>query len=141
MQKHGLVFGGISLPGVPINFALTLLRVVAGSAMAFAHGLGKLPPSTGFVSVLDDIGFPFPILFAWLAALAEFAGGLCVALGLATRPAAFLVTLTMAVAVFLRHSGDSFAEREAAVLFGAIFLLFTVMGAGRVSIDALIRKD
>ena len=70
-----LLFGGSRLDNRS-DFALTLLRVFAGLAMAFGHGLGKLPVSDKFISGVEDLGFPMPFIFAWAAAVSEFLGGL-----------------------------------------------------------------
>lgn len=86
------------------------------------------------------MGFPLPELFASLAALAEFGGGIFLALGLLTRPAAFLVLGQMAVVTLLAHAGDPFGDRETPILYGAIALLFVGIGAGRYSLDALIHR-
>jgi putative oxidoreductase len=142
MQKPSLIFGHVDLPGIPANLGLAILRVLAGASMAFAHGWGKVPPPPGFVDMVEKMGFPVAIAFAWAAAFAEFGGGLLVAIGLATRPAALLVTMNMGVAAFIFHASDPFAgPRELALLFGAVFLLFTLLGAGRLSVDAMIRKS
>jgi putative oxidoreductase len=120
--------------------ALTLLRVFAGLSLALAHGLGKLPPSERFVAGVADLGFPAPALFAWAAGLSEFLGGLLVAAGLATRPAAAFACFTMLVAAFGRHAADPFDKKELALLYAAIMLAFVLVGAGRFGLDALVRK-
>ncbi|HCR18515.1 MAG TPA: hypothetical protein DIU35_13640 [Candidatus Latescibacteria bacterium] len=56
---------------------------------AFGYGLGKLPPSEGFVGAISKLGFPFLGTFAWAASFGEFGGGLFLALGLLTRPGRF----------------------------------------------------
>jgi putative oxidoreductase len=84
------------------------------------------------------MGFPAPLVFAWLAALAETVGALLIALGLLTRPAAALAFIHFVVVVFVAHSGDAIADRELAILFGVIALAFALMGPGRYSVDALI---
>lgn len=123
-----------------IDLGLLALRLFAGPALAFAHGINKLPPSERFLAGVVEMGFPQPVLFAWAAGLAEFGGGLLLALGLLTRPAAFLILVTMFVAAFVRQAGDPFAEREAALLFGAIALLYLIAGPGRISLDAAIAR-
>jgi putative oxidoreductase len=123
-----------------LDVGLLVLRVVAGLALALAHGLGKLPPSDGFVERIGGMGLPAPGLFAWLSAAAEFGGGLLLTIGLLTRPAAFLILGDMVVIALLAHAGDPFSAREKAVLFGAIAFLFLLAGAGRYSLDALLRR-
>jgi putative oxidoreductase len=128
-------------PAPPTRDAgLLVLRVGAGLGMALAHGLGKLPPSDGFVDATAALGFPLPVVFAWLAALAEFGGGLLVALGLATRPAAAFAAFTMAVAFFGAHAGDPFGDREMAFLYGIVFVALALTGAGRFSADAALAR-
>lgn len=120
--------------------AMTLLRIAAGLMMAFGHGLGKLPPSEGLISGVTALGFPAPVLFAWLAALAEFAGGILLALGFLTRFSAFALAFTMLVAAFGVHLADPFKIKELSLIYLVIYILFTVRGSGRWSIDHLISK-
>lgn len=122
------------------DLGLLVLRLFAGLGMALAHGWGKLPPSDGFVARLAEVGLPAPEVFGWLAGLAEFGGGLLVAVGLATRPAAALVVVTMLVAAFGAHAGDPFAAREKALLYGVAFLALALTGAGRLSLDARLGR-
>lgn len=117
---------------------LLLVRLFAGLMLAFGHGLGKLPPSERFVSGVAGMGFPLPFLFAWAAALSEFLGGIFVAIGLLTRPAAFFIAMTMTTAAFIRHAPDPFSSKEKALLFLAIALCLVIAGAGRYSIDRLL---
>ena len=119
------------------DLGLLVLRVGVGLTMAFAHGLGKIPPSEGFIGAIGMLGFPVPVVFAWAAALSEFLGGLFIAVGVLTRPAAVMLAVTMAVARFVQHGADPFADGELALvyLFAAAALAFT--GAGRYSIDQM----
>jgi putative oxidoreductase len=122
------------------DFGLLLFRMFVGLALAFGHGLGKLPPSERFLAGVVDMGFPAPLLFGWAAGLSEFVGGLLIAAGLMTRPAAVFAGVTMVVAAFIRQAGDPFSEIEKALLFLAAMVLFLLMGAGRYSLDALLRR-
>ena len=133
-----LVFGGGGGGTAGADLGLLGLRAFAGLAMAFGHGLGKLPPSEGFIGATEGLGFPAPALFAWAAGLSEFVGGLLLALGLATRPAALAVAVTMLVAAFGAHGGDPFGDKEMALLYFAISACFVLTGAGRYSVDRLI---
>lgn len=123
------------------SFALLLLRVFAGLSLALGHGFGKLPASEGFIEGVGNLGFPAPALFAWAAALSESVGGILLALGLLTRPAALGIFCTMAVAAFIQHASDPYHVKELALFYGTIGLVFLLIGAGRFSLDALIRRN
>lgn len=121
------------------DVGLLILRVFSGLALALAHGWGKIPPSPGFVGMIGGMGMPAPELFAWLAAIAEFGGGLLIAVGLLTRPAALLVIGQFMFVVLLAHAGDPFGDRELPLFFLVTALLFLLSGAGRYSADAALR--
>jgi putative oxidoreductase len=123
------------------DLGLLILRLGFGLSLAFGHGLGKLPPSEGFISATGEMGFPLPTLFAWAAALSEFVGGILIALGLATRPAAFFAGVTMAVAAFVRHGGEPFSGMEKPFLFLVAFVGLLIAGAGRYAIDHYLRRE
>jgi putative oxidoreductase len=135
------LFGTSHLDCPVADGALTLLRVFAGLSLALAHGLGKMPPSEKFIEGVTNLGFPAPMLFAWSAGLAELAGGMLVAVGLATRPAAVFACFTMLVAAFGAHSADPFQKKELALLYATIMLAFVFVGAGRFGLDAFVRKQ
>ncbi len=122
------------------NIGLFLLRIFIGAAM-LTHGWGKmfggLETFTGFVAKL---GVPFPAAMAFLAAFAESIGAVLLAIGLLTRPAAFLLASTMAVAALVAHGGQGFAAQESAWLYFFPSLLFLLKGAGRWSLDAWISR-
>lgn len=120
------------------DIGLLILRVFAGLALAFGHGMGKMPPSERFVERVSAMGFPGGELFAWLAALAEVVGGFLIALGLLTRPVAVFVACHMAIVAAVAHANDPFSGKEKALLFLAIFISFAFTGAGRNSLDALV---
>ena len=133
-----------------------------GRTIAPAKGkLGVLLPGMGavattFIAGVESLGFPLPGLFAWAAALAEFLGGLCVALGLGTRVAAALAGFTMFVAAFLRHHAlqhllvavgamraseetvRSWGNPELALLYLVVFGTLVLTGGGRFSLDHLL---
>ncbi|NLG34258.1 MAG: DoxX family protein [Lentisphaerae bacterium] len=120
------------------NAGLLILRVFLGLAM-LSHGWGKLfgglDKFTGFVASLN---IPFPSLTAFLAAFGESIGALLLAVGLLTRPAAFLIASTMAVAALVAHAGEGFAAQETAWLYFFPAVFFLLKGGGRWSLDRLI---
>lgn len=106
------LFGG---PGAATRLGdtgLAILRVGVGLGIAIGHGWVKLygqhgfGPPRDFVSNVEGMGFPSPLLFAWMATAAEFLGGLLLAIGLLTRPAALVLVGNMLVAAFLAHWKD-----------------------------------
>lgn len=122
------------------DVGLLIFRITIGFSMAFAHGLGKLPPPEQLVMGVGAMGFPFPIFFAWSVALSEFAGGLLIGVGLFSRYAAFFLGFTMAVAAFVAHAADPFAKKEIALLYLASCILVLFHGAGKFSLDYILRK-
>lgn len=118
---------------------ITALRVVAGILMAVIHGSGKVPPSEQLIGGVTALGFPAPTLFAWFAGLAELIGGVFIAVGFLTRPAAFMVFFTMVVAVFGKHAADPINVKELGLLYMAIALIFVARGSSRWSVDRFIK--
>lgn len=135
-----ILFGGARIRSVSANAGLALLRIFTGIALAFGHGIGKIPPSQGFVDGVGKLGFPAPGFFAWAAGLSEFAGGICLALGLFTRLSASFVAFTMFVAAFIRHAADGFETQEKALAYLFIALLFAAAGSGNWGLDAFVRE-
>ncbi len=86
------------------------------------------------------MGFPAPLVFAWLSTFAEFFCALLLVIGLATRPAAVFVAINMAVAAFIRQAGDPFGEIELALAYLVVAIAFVLTGAGRYYIDTLISR-
>ena len=132
---------------------LFALRVMTGAMMLFGHGIPKL---MAFGKIKDAFPVPdfFPLSFmsppvSLLAALfAEVVGALCLILGVATRPAAFLLGFTMVVAAFNIHSGAPWfigpgvsAAKEPALLYLVPMIAIILTGAGLWSLDAKIFKD
>ena len=134
-----LFFGSIENSN-STDLALALFRVFAGLSLMLVHGAGKIPVSEGFIEHIGSLGFPNPMLFAWAAALSEYAGAFLLAIGLFTRPASILIAITMFTAAFVNHGGDPFAVAEKAYLYLVISMLFAVLGSGRFGVDSIIRR-
>lgn len=118
------------------NFGLLWLRVLGGAGIAY-HGYGKVFGGMmgKFVQGVAKMGFPAPEVFAWAAALSEFAGGIFIVLGLATRPAAFFVFATMSVAAFVVHKADPFQVKELALAYWTLAGTLIFTGPGSISFD------
>ena len=118
------------------DLGLLWLRVLMGVGIAH-HGYGKIFGGgiEGFAQGVAKLGFPMPIVFAWLSALAEFVGGILVAVGFQTRIAAFFVFFNMSVAVFMQHAADPLKVKELALCYWAMAGALILTGAGKFSLD------
>lgn len=117
---------------------LSILRILA-SLSFLTHGTQKLLgwPLAGpeELSTLFLIG-------AWL----EIVGGLLLAIGLFSRPVAFILSGMMAVAFFMFHVAAGgimpiINQGEPAMLYSLLFLFIAAYGPGPISVDAALGKE
>lgn len=132
--------------GRGLDFGLLLLRL--GALLMVSRGLHKaadMPAFTGEIAS-NVLGSQAPELVAWLVMLGQVALPVLLALGLFTRPAAFLLAAMMAVTwaltVVLRLDyaplmPDGALTGEPALLYVALTLPLAFTGAGRWSLDAM----
>jgi putative oxidoreductase len=119
---------------------LSLLRFMSG-LLVLQHGTTKILA----FPVTQHTGTPLASM-SGAAGVIELVCGLLVAVGLFTRPAAFLLSGMTAVAYFLAHAGRGFFPilngGELAALYCFTFLYITAAGGGPISLDRMIRgKD
>ena len=113
---------------------LSILRIMT-ALLFMQHGTQKLFD-------VPAAGHPGPELLSLLGfqGLLELLGGLLIAIGLFTRPVAFLLSGDMAAAYFMAHAPKSFFPAlnagDAAVLYCFVFLYLAVAGGGAWSADA-----
>ncbi|HKE25122.1 MAG TPA: DoxX family protein [Bryobacteraceae bacterium] len=128
---------------------LAVLRFALG-VVFFAHGAQKALGWFGGAGYNGTMGFftqnlGIPAVFAVLAILAEFLGGIGLLLGFLTRIAAFAIAVDMLVAVALVHASNGFFMNwlgnqrgegyEFHILAIAMALFIIVHGAGALSLD------
>src|SRR6266851_3382036 len=116
---------------------LSILRIVVG-LLYLGHGLNKL---FDFPATANHVPYQLFTLVPGLAGLLETIGGALFAVGLFTRPVAFILSGEMAFAYFMVYAPRSFfpalSGGVSAILFCFIFLYFFVAGAGVWSLDRL----
>lgn len=116
---------------------LAVLRVTSG-ALFFGHGLVKV---VGFPAGAQPGAQALSSLLGIGGAIEVMTGALLIA-GLFTRPAAFIASGQMAIAYWLFHAPASFYPAvnggDAAILFSFVFLHIAAVGAGALSLDALL---
>jgi putative oxidoreductase len=130
-----------------LGFGLLFLRVVVGLTVA-AHGAQKLfgsfggPGIGGFSGVLRQLGIKPERPWAIAAGLAEFAGGLLVAVGLLTPLAALAVCGSMLVAILTVHVSKGFWNHNGGIEFPltilAAMVAISLTGPGVYSLDRLL---
>ena len=124
-----------------VDISLLIQRLALGGFMAVAHGW----PKFGKLTSGDEIRFPDPLgigveLSLTMATLTELVCAVLLMLGLASRLNAVALAFTMAVAGFLQHGGDPFADRELALLYLAGYVALAISGTGKLAISELITK-
>ena|SRR5204863_2277878 len=118
---------------------LSILRLVTG-LLYIEHGTMKL-----FAFPIAQRGVPHPmppliLTASWM----ELIGGALIALGLFTRPVAFLLSGEMAYAYWTVHAKagpwPAANEGEGAILYCFIFFYLIFAGGGPWSLDAIVRR-
>jgi len=124
------------------NPGLLILRIGIG-VMFMLHGFPKLMGGpdlwTRLGGATASIGVDFaPTFMGFMAAFAEFGGGLLLILGLLTRPACLLLCVTMIVATAMHvQNGDGFNRYSHALEASILFFSLLLIGPGKLSLDEM----
>lgn len=122
------------------DFGLLVMRLGLGLAFV-VHGSAKM---FGGMEMWNQVGAAmgnfgmahYHYIWGFLAAFAEFGGGILLILGFLTRPAAIMMCFTMAVATTMHVlKGDPFQVYSHALELGVVFFALIFVGPGRFSID------
>jgi len=140
----GGFYGAVSGLGYP------LIRFITGLIL-MPHGAGKLfgwfggRGIEGTAAGFAKMGLEPAHLFAYVVGATEFFGGLFLAIGLLTRPAAVGMIAIMAVAVFHVHLKNGFfwfnGGYEYPLLWGMIGIAILFRGGGALSVDRKIGRE
>jgi putative oxidoreductase len=124
------------------DLAETLLRLVAGGFLVI-HGAGKIVDPFGAVQMVEGLGFYPGIVWSPLLAITEFFGGILLAIGLFTRPAAFAATIVLLVTVYFHwiQLGQGFSGAEKSLLWAAMTFFFVIRGGNSQSVDARLTRS
>ena len=133
------------------RFSYPLIRITIG-AMLIPHGAQKLFGWFGGKGLshtaeifATHLGINPAMLFAVLAGLIEFFGGIFLVVGFLTRPVAAAVVCLMLVAAFHVHLDNGFfwskGGYEYPLMWALISLAVLFEGGGKCSIDRKIGKE
>jgi putative oxidoreductase len=118
---------------------LSILRIVTG-LLFLEHGTMKLFAVPGAQEGVPNPLPPLIMAAGWI----ELIGGALVALGLLTRPAAFLVSGEMAYAYWTVHAPagpwPGLNNGDPAILYCFVFFYLVFAGPGPWSLDELLRR-
>jgi putative oxidoreductase len=136
------------------SLGILALRVLTGLMMLIGHGIPKI---RGYAAHKDFFYVPdfFPLKYllpqmSLIATITAEAGAAAlIILGLATRPAAFVLGFAMVVAAFGFHGGSAwfaappkvFDAKELALLYLIPMIAVILTGGGAFSLDAAIYKE
>jgi putative oxidoreductase len=120
------------------GFGLLVLRITIGLSLIALHGWGKLVHFGARSATFPDplgVGSRASLAFA---VLGEVVAPLFVVLGLGTRIAAFVSTISMSVAFFIAQGGRLLGpdNGELAFVYMVAFAAIVAGGGGRYSLDA-----
>jgi putative oxidoreductase len=123
-----------------------LLRFVAG-AMLVPHGCQKLfgmfggGGLAGTAVYMDKAGYSPGMLWGIVVGCTELFGGILLAIGLLTRPAAAAITIELIFVFAVTIQRGWLGSNELTVLWFMIVVVFLVRGGGRCSIDRMIGRE
>jgi len=128
---------------VAYDVGLLILRVVLGSIF-IVHGSQKLfgafggSGMEGVVSLVKQLGFSPPQFWAWVLALTESLGGICLVLGLLPRISAAFIGIAMIVAIIKVQGPNGFFASKGGCEYQLLILgtciLFVLTGSGKLSL-------
>lgn len=126
------------------NFGLLFLRVIVALLMIIGHGIPKLLNPQSHINLVD-MAFrtgPLSLILAYLSIAAETLFQIFILLGIFTRVSSLVSSINMLAALFflIFIRGGYFSNYEKAFLYFAIYTFFVFAGAGKYSLDELIRR-
>jgi putative oxidoreductase len=134
-----------SAASISVDVANVLLRVGLGGLIFAVHGVHKLKGALAFLRrgqpwalerEVAEIHVPYPFVSALAATVVQFVGGFLLIVGLATRPVALVLTVTLGVAIY--QNVATRRDPQLAMLYVLGVATLAIWGGGRYSVDALL---
>lgn len=137
----------IMLPRIMCGYLLTAEFGAAKFGLPWSpidNNLGFFEVAFWFPNDVKEYGGIFavaPAFFAWMGAFSEAVGGLLLLFGFQTRIAAFLISCTMLVAIFMQQWNEGLWMMLPAMGFLWMAVTSLVLGSGRFGLDYLLTKN
>lgn len=130
------LYGAFSCVSVP------LMRVLAGLIM-MTHGWPKIQEPMKMAGMVEGMGFVPGAVWSPALAITEFFGGLLLAAGFLTRLAATGLLMVLLVTSWYHGilKSEGLRGAELSILWASIMFFFVAHGAGRFSIDAVLKRE
>lgn len=136
------------------SLGILALRVMVGLMMLIGHGIPKIQNFASrkdffYVPELFPFNFMTPSMALIACIAAEVVAAVLIIIGLATRPAAFVLGFCMVVAAFgamgpapwFQSTPTLVETKELSIMFLIPMVAVILSGAGGYSLDAAICKD
>lgn len=139
----GGFYGAASGWGYPImRFFVGLFLVPHGAQKLFGWFGGS---AQGTAAFFTKVGLEPALSLVYLVGAIEFFGGILIAIGLLTRPAAAVACIMLLVAVFSVHMGNGFfwtkSGYEYPMLWAILMFAIFLRGGGERSLDSAIGRE
>jgi putative oxidoreductase len=137
------IYSGLS------DFAQAALRIGLGGIL-WAHGMQKLFGAfnglgiSGNAAFFDKVGYSPGMFWGTLVGCTEFIGGILLAVGLFTRPAALAVVIFLINAVYFTSKNGFFWTKvgsEYSILLLLVAFYMLIRGAGPWSLDRKLGRE
>ncbi|MEI7582036.1 DoxX family protein [Runella sp.] len=123
------------------SIGTAIIRIVTGLLMAY-HGFeifdAKLMNDYAQWDMFKEL--PMGLALVYLGKGAEFMAGILLALGLFTRFASIIISVTMLSITFFVGHGKFWYEDQHPFLFVLLALVFFFNGAGTLSLDSKLKR-
>lgn len=139
---------------VTASIGILVLRVMIGLMMFFGHGLPKISKFAAlkekfYVPDFSPLKYMEPWMSLVLCITAEVGAALLIVVGLATRPAAFILGICMVTAAFGAMAAapwfpsppDVLQTKELALLYLVAMIVLILTGGGSYSLDSVFYKE
>ena len=130
-----------------LDLASLFLRLVAGLSMILYNswlmvyqGWEHLWRKGDWIllDVVNELGLPSPLASACLIAAVYFFGSIFLILGVFGRVTSAVLLVVTEIGFYFALKSGAIAYVELSVLYGALYVLHLILGAGRISLDGLL---